>query len=720
MNGALEKKITFAEFELDTIHRRLLRDGEAVVLNAKAFDLLAFLANNNGRIVTKDEILHSVWDDKFVEEANLVVQISNLRKALGEPRNAPRFLVTVPGKGYKFVAETQRNGNDFVVETHTISELTIKQEEEIYYTNSYLTERVKSNWKWLSIAAVLILTTGTIGWFWSKPAPSINPKQVKLTKLTTSGKVFAAAMSPDGNFAVFSQKEDTGESLWLRQLDTGSEKRIVEPQTVEYVGLTISPDSRFIYASVFSKNEIDPLVQKIPLLGGVSQQIPNVATGSSISISPDGKRFAFTTSNNKENETLFGVSDIDGANSRFLIRAKHAVRYLSMFKTSPVAWSPDGAEIALAVHEKGEKNAGSAILMVNPDDGSERYLTEKRWKDIDYLTWLDADKLAFIASEENGLASQVWVFSRQTGEAKRLTNELQKYNWLAATGGKLLTVQLNASSSLRIADFNEAEKSLKIREIFTASEYVDEMDWDAGGGIIFASRTSGTSELWRMKTDGTNRAQLTSDANVTFGLTVSPMDGSLIFASKQNGRRGIWQTDSDGKNLRQLSEGGDQAPDVSSNGKVVFHRGIGYAEGIFLTSQNETAPRMLREKCYFPAISPDGEQAACYFMDLEENRKWRIALVSTDSGALIRKINLPLPIYERQIRFHPNGKFITQIFTTGENLNLLLLPLDGGEAQIINNLGKGASNLPEWSPDGKQFLYPVITERQDAVLLTDF
>ncbi len=717
MNDQPNRIISFAEFELDTVHRRLLRGGETVSLHAKAFDLLTFLLQNNGRIVSKDEILDAVWEGSFVEEANLVVQISALRKALGETKNAPRFLVTIPGKGYKFAADTSENL--LMIETHSVSELTIEHEEEIS-AQWTLPKKVRSNWKWFGAAGLAISTMLFIGWFWSRNAQTTQNRQVKLTKLTTSGKVFAVAVSPDGNFAVFSQKEDTGESLWLRQLETGSEKQIVAPQPLEYVGLTVSPDNKFIYASVFSKNEIDPLVQKIPLLGGASQHIPNVTTGSSISISPDGKRFAFTTSNNKENETLFGVSDIDGANSRFLIRAKHDVRYLSMFKTSPVAWSPDGAEIALAVHEKGEKNAGSAILMVNPDDGSERYLTEKRWKDVDYLTWLDADKLAFIASEENGLSSQVWIFSRQTGEAKRLTDELQKYNWLVATGGKLLTVQLNASSSLRVADFNEAEKSLKIREIFTASEYVDEMDWDANGGIIFASRTSGTSELWRMKTDGTNRTQLTSDSNVTFGLAVSPTDGSLIFASKQNGRRGIWRTDSDGKNLRQLSEGGDQAPDVSSNGKVVFHRGIGYAEGIFLTSNNETAPRMLREKCYFPAISPDGTQAACYFMDLEDNRKWRIALVSTDSGALIRKLTLPMPIYERQIRFHPNGKYLTQIFTTGENLNLLLLPLDGGEAQISSGLGKGASNLPEWSADGKQFLYPVITETQDAVLLTDF
>jgi DNA-binding winged helix-turn-helix (wHTH) protein/TolB-like protein/Tfp pilus assembly protein PilF len=103
-----KKNISFAEFELNIEQRRLLRDHASVALNAKAFDLLVFLAENPGRVLSKEEILDRVWEGQFVEEANLTVQISTLRKALNENKEAPRFLVTVPGKGYKFIAETEQ------------------------------------------------------------------------------------------------------------------------------------------------------------------------------------------------------------------------------------------------------------------------------------------------------------------------------------------------------------------------------------------------------------------------------------------------------------------------------------------------------------------------------------------------------------------------------------------------------------------------------------
>ncbi len=107
MNAERKKILCFAEFELDGGKRRLSRAGEPLALNAKAFDLLVFLAENAGRIISKEEILNAVWENQFVEEANLAVQISTLRKVLGERTDAPRFLATIPGKGYKFIGDVQ-------------------------------------------------------------------------------------------------------------------------------------------------------------------------------------------------------------------------------------------------------------------------------------------------------------------------------------------------------------------------------------------------------------------------------------------------------------------------------------------------------------------------------------------------------------------------------------------------------------------------------------
>ncbi len=113
MNSEPKKTIRFAEFELEASKRRLRREGKPLTLNAKAFDVLVFLAENAGRVLSKEEIMNAVWENQFVEEANLAVQISALRKALGERIDAPRFLVTIPGKGYEFIADIQ-NGDEHV------------------------------------------------------------------------------------------------------------------------------------------------------------------------------------------------------------------------------------------------------------------------------------------------------------------------------------------------------------------------------------------------------------------------------------------------------------------------------------------------------------------------------------------------------------------------------------------------------------------------------
>jgi DNA-binding winged helix-turn-helix (wHTH) protein/TolB-like protein/tetratricopeptide (TPR) repeat protein len=98
----------FGRFLLDTRERRLLRDGEVVPLTLKAFDLLQVLVENQGHLLQKEELLRRVWPDTIVEENNLTVTISALRKALGEgPTDRGEYIETVPRRGYRFVADSR-------------------------------------------------------------------------------------------------------------------------------------------------------------------------------------------------------------------------------------------------------------------------------------------------------------------------------------------------------------------------------------------------------------------------------------------------------------------------------------------------------------------------------------------------------------------------------------------------------------------------------------
>jgi DNA-binding winged helix-turn-helix (wHTH) protein/TolB-like protein/Flp pilus assembly protein TadD len=95
----------FGPFLLDPRERRLLRHGEVVPLTQKAFDLLQVLVENQGHLLQKDELLRRVWPDTVVEENNLTVTISALRKALGEGPTGRGYIETVPRRGYRFVAD---------------------------------------------------------------------------------------------------------------------------------------------------------------------------------------------------------------------------------------------------------------------------------------------------------------------------------------------------------------------------------------------------------------------------------------------------------------------------------------------------------------------------------------------------------------------------------------------------------------------------------------
>jgi DNA-binding winged helix-turn-helix (wHTH) protein/tetratricopeptide (TPR) repeat protein/TolB-like protein len=108
MNGSRTESRYLYEFDgfrADPVRRRLSRGGEVVSLTPKAFSILLALLEKRGQVVPKEDLIQQIWPDTFVTEANLTQNISSLRKALGERANDPRFVITVPGQGYSFVAD---------------------------------------------------------------------------------------------------------------------------------------------------------------------------------------------------------------------------------------------------------------------------------------------------------------------------------------------------------------------------------------------------------------------------------------------------------------------------------------------------------------------------------------------------------------------------------------------------------------------------------------
>jgi DNA-binding winged helix-turn-helix (wHTH) protein len=101
----MQETYEFGPFRVDLRRRVLERDGAPIALSGKAFEILVALLEQRGEILDKDTLMKAVWPDTIVEENNLTVNISWLRKALGETPQAAQYILTIPGRGYRFIGE---------------------------------------------------------------------------------------------------------------------------------------------------------------------------------------------------------------------------------------------------------------------------------------------------------------------------------------------------------------------------------------------------------------------------------------------------------------------------------------------------------------------------------------------------------------------------------------------------------------------------------------
>ncbi|WP_433983880.1 winged helix-turn-helix domain-containing protein [Tunturiibacter empetritectus] len=166
----------FGPFRLDAEKDLLLREGETIPIAPKAFQILLVLIRHHKQVVTKDDLLKTIWPDTFVEEANLSRNIFLLRKALGESPQDHQYIVTVPGRGYRFAEDVQLvSDRELNVVTASHSNVEVEVEET-------------TPWRWMAVAAVLLVAVVAGAWkLFVHRAPALTEKDaVMLADFTNS------------------------------------------------------------------------------------------------------------------------------------------------------------------------------------------------------------------------------------------------------------------------------------------------------------------------------------------------------------------------------------------------------------------------------------------------------------------------------------------------------------------------------------------------------
>lgn len=173
------KVYEFSGFRLEGTQRRLLYHGQPVPLTGKVLDLLLFLVEMRGQLVVKEELMKEIWPDAIVEENNITVSMSILRKTLGEDRSSPRFIETIPRQGYRFIAEvtevpSQRNAiaDGLAVQEEPIDSLAVLplqsngNDQDVEYLSDGITESILN--KLSRIPKLRVLARSTVFRFKSK------------------------------------------------------------------------------------------------------------------------------------------------------------------------------------------------------------------------------------------------------------------------------------------------------------------------------------------------------------------------------------------------------------------------------------------------------------------------------------------------------------------------------------------------------------------------
>ena len=577
-----------------------------------------------------------------------------------------------------------------------------------------------------ALVALLLITGAAYGAYslFANRTLTVPFQSFAVSQVTNSGLATFAAISPDAKYVVSVISDNGKESLWLRNIATGSNTQVLNPEPFTIRTPAFSPDGNYIFfrkAVDSSQNAFN--VFRVPVLGGTPQLlIGDVDFGPAIS--PDGKRMAYLRGNDPEPGKYRLLSaNLDGSDEKILQIAPLPI-------PDNVSWSPDGTRIAFISYSQGEAQGQVGIFdLANKKETPLTSFPDKLFMD---LAWTPDGHGLIVNYRASGAATQQLGFvSYPGGRFQSLTNDTRGYRSLSlsADGKSVVSIQRQQSDSVSSLPATGKGSPTTVSGIPNQSE-VRGVGWDAHGNLLITTRTA----ILRMSSDGSRQTTLLNDPAERIGTSsICPRGGPILFSAYlREGKTSIniWRIEPDGTRPRQLTTGkDDELPLCSADGSSFYYSDA--ATTVTMKMPIAGGPPELVKASTVPNgfvqgalnFSPDGKWMPEIFTSADSGTQTtihKIALIDVGGNldAPAKYLDVRADVWQ-SIGFLPDGKALAYAVVENGVGNIWAQPLDGSRGHMLTNFTSDQISAYQFSPDGKTLTVARSHVISDVVLLRD-
>jgi len=337
------------------------------------------------------------------------------------------------------------------------------------------------------------------------------------------------------------------------------------------------------------------------------------------------------------------------------------------------------------------------------------------------IAWVPDSSGLFVSGVEQGnTAHPIWYLSARANEARNISNDLSDYATLGVTadGSTLAAVRSDRVVNLWLAPNGDANNAKRITAGAERADGQRGISWTPDGRIVYCSTGGGSESIWIARPDGTENKQLSSGTLQNIEPAVSPDGRYIVWAARSSGPWELWRMDIEGSNPTRLT-GGATIQDFSRDGKWVLYSS---ANGKLwkISIDGGTPTQVIQESALRPVVSPDGQWLACFYniqSEIAVARGQTIAIIPIDGGTPAKTLELPM---SGPFKWTNDGKAIAYIATQGAQSNIWAQPIDGGPPKQLTNFQSEQIFNFGWSRDGKQLALSRGVINRDVVLITGF